>query len=249
MALRNQTPAPWLNFRHLLYHHAFALKKKRGREQIFSRFSQASFFGQQKTVSPGQVFPPSALPCCCRCCCHCHRPLCCEIYLLPLLMLRTARSAAKGVPEAISACEGEVYVVTTKQTRFASALLDHAGERSTYQSPGERESATQLGGCGSLAQPCRLVLFNAFGACLLLRASILCLWFVCVSVCVCAWFSSLTRRKLLWNQAIAPLGSLYRGERGPGGCTQGRQSSYASYSVYFNFPALRQRPCFLKSSS
>ncbi|CAN0473022.1 unnamed protein product, partial [Hapterophycus canaliculatus] len=35
----------------------------------------------------------------------------------------------EGVPEAISACEGEVYVVTTKQTRFASALLEHAGER------------------------------------------------------------------------------------------------------------------------
>eukprot|EP00903_Cladosiphon_okamuranus_P008609 g8257.t1 len=33
----------------------------------------------------------------------------------------------EGIPEAITACEGEVYVVTTKQTRFASALLDHAG--------------------------------------------------------------------------------------------------------------------------
>ncbi|CBN78330.1 conserved unknown protein [Ectocarpus siliculosus] len=33
----------------------------------------------------------------------------------------------EGIPEAISACEGEVYVITTKQTRFASALLEHAG--------------------------------------------------------------------------------------------------------------------------
>ena len=46
-----------------------------------------------------------------------------------LVMSQTGCSAAKGIPEAISACEGEVYVVTTKQTRFASALLDHAGER------------------------------------------------------------------------------------------------------------------------
>ncbi|CAM9156056.1 unnamed protein product [Ectocarpus fasciculatus] len=35
----------------------------------------------------------------------------------------------EGIPEAISACEGEVYVITTKQTRFASALLEHAGIR------------------------------------------------------------------------------------------------------------------------
>ncbi|CAN0568243.1 unnamed protein product, partial [Ectocarpus sp. 12 AP-2014] len=34
----------------------------------------------------------------------------------------------EGIPEAISACTGEVYVITTKQTRFASALLEHAGE-------------------------------------------------------------------------------------------------------------------------
>ncbi|CAN0013321.1 unnamed protein product, partial [Ectocarpus sp. 13 AM-2016] len=33
----------------------------------------------------------------------------------------------EGIPEAISACTGEVYVITTKQTRFASALLEHAG--------------------------------------------------------------------------------------------------------------------------
>eukprot|EP00752_Nemacystus_decipiens_P005663 g5125.t1 len=33
----------------------------------------------------------------------------------------------EGIPEAITACKGEVYVVTTKQSRFASALLEHAG--------------------------------------------------------------------------------------------------------------------------
>ncbi|CAM9179474.1 unnamed protein product [Scytosiphon promiscuus] len=38
-----------------------------------------------------------------------------------------ANTFYEGVPEAITACEGEVYVVTTKQTRFASALLEHAG--------------------------------------------------------------------------------------------------------------------------
>ena len=30
--------------------------------------------------------------------------------------------------DAIAACEGETYVVTTKQQRFANALLEHAGE-------------------------------------------------------------------------------------------------------------------------
>lgn len=35
----------------------------------------------------------------------------------------------QGVNEAVSACEGEVYVVTTKQQRFAGALLEHAGEQ------------------------------------------------------------------------------------------------------------------------
>lgn len=38
------------------------------------------------------------------------------------------RVACQGVNEAVSACKGEVYVVTTKQQRFASALLEHAGE-------------------------------------------------------------------------------------------------------------------------
>ncbi|CAN0392305.1 unnamed protein product [Pylaiella littoralis] len=38
-----------------------------------------------------------------------------------------ANTFYEGVSEAISACQGEVYVVTTKQTRFANALLDHAG--------------------------------------------------------------------------------------------------------------------------
>ncbi|CAN0480581.1 unnamed protein product, partial [Discosporangium mesarthrocarpum] len=33
----------------------------------------------------------------------------------------------EGVNEAVEACAGEVYVVTTKQKRFASALLKHAG--------------------------------------------------------------------------------------------------------------------------
>lgn len=39
-----------------------------------------------------------------------------------------SRVAWQGVNEAVSACKGEVYVVTTKQQRFASALLEHAGE-------------------------------------------------------------------------------------------------------------------------
>ncbi|CAM9257385.1 unnamed protein product [Sphacelaria rigidula] len=38
-----------------------------------------------------------------------------------------ANSYYDGVNEAVSACKGEVYVVTTKQQRFASALLEHAG--------------------------------------------------------------------------------------------------------------------------
>lgn len=36
---------------------------------------------------------------------------------------------SQGVNEAVAACEGELYVVTTKQQRFASALLEHAGKR------------------------------------------------------------------------------------------------------------------------
>ncbi|CAM9843838.1 unnamed protein product [Choristocarpus tenellus] len=35
----------------------------------------------------------------------------------------------QGVGEAVSACWGELYVVTTKQKRFASVLLKKAGER------------------------------------------------------------------------------------------------------------------------
>eukprot|EP00904_Undaria_pinnatifida_P012979 jgi/Undpi1/8811/HiC_scaffold_25.g11273.m1 len=38
-----------------------------------------------------------------------------------------ANSFYEGVREAIAACKGEVYVVTTKQQRFASALLEYAG--------------------------------------------------------------------------------------------------------------------------
>ncbi|CAN0502693.1 unnamed protein product, partial [Laminaria digitata] len=38
-----------------------------------------------------------------------------------------ANSFYEGVREAIAACKGEVYVVTTKQRRFASALLEYAG--------------------------------------------------------------------------------------------------------------------------
>lgn len=50
------------------------------------------------------------------------------IYIICMMRNRLSNYLPQGVNEAVSACEGEVYVVTTKQQRFASALLEHAGE-------------------------------------------------------------------------------------------------------------------------
>lgn len=85
-------------------------------------------FSEGKTLVHGWAVrslrqPPS--PWASICCCRAPVPLCRQ-YLFLLLFFSFP---PKGVPEAITACNGEVYVVTTKQTRFASALLDHAGER------------------------------------------------------------------------------------------------------------------------